>query len=76
MRKETVKLIDQGKAAKDRIDNVERKVTETLAEVKDKFAIIEKKVDKIGEKKEEASMAQKRDKEAGELLGAKADASE
>ena len=53
-----------------------KKVTETLSEVKDNIVSIEKTMTKMEEKMEEANMAQKRDKEAGELQGAKAESGE
>ena len=42
----------------------------------EKIISIKETVDKMGEKKEEANMAQKKDKEAGELIDTKADAGE
>ena len=71
VRKETIKLIDQGKAAKDKIDNMD-KFVKNMGE---KIVSIEKTVVKMGEKMDESNMVQKLDKEADsdELPDTKAD---
>ena len=68
VKKETTKLIDQGKAAKDKMENMDRYVKEMSG----RMISIEKKVDKVREKMLEASMVHQKDKEAGssELLDA------